>query len=54
MDVLLRVIRTFEVCVTRFVKDKWMSVHPKIMSVMALGCLVYIPLQLRDQGWGGL
>lgn len=26
-----------------------MSMHLKIVSVMTLGCLVYIPLQLCDQ-----
>lgn len=28
MDVLLRVKCTSEVCLTQFLKDKWMSVHP--------------------------
>lgn len=36
-------------CVTHFLKDGQVSKHPKTVSVMILGCLMYIPLRLLDQ-----
>lgn len=38
-----------EVCATHFLKDGQVSRHPKTVSGMVLGCLMYIPLQLLDQ-----